>query len=552
MSEQATSESGAKAAAGGVLITLAAAQFLMTLDSSVMNVSMATVANDLGTTITGIQTAITLYTLVMATLMITGGKIGSIIGRRRAFSIGCVIYGIGSFTTGLAPNLTVLIIGWSLLEGMGAALIMPAIVALVAGNFEPSERPKAYGLIAAAGAIAVAAGPLIGGAATTYGSWRWVFFGEVIVVAGILALSRRIADAPAESKAHLDLVGTLLSVIGLGTAVYGVLRSSEWGWVIPKAGGPSLLGISPTFWMIIFGLFVVWLFFEWEGRLVRQGREPLVRPKMFANAQLTGGLIMFFFQFLLQAGVFFIIPLFLSVVLELSAIDTGIRIMPLSVALLVAAAGVPKIWPDASPRRVVRLGLLSMLAGIVVLLGGIDIDATASVVAIPMLLIGLGIGALASQLGSVTVSAVPAEESGEVGGVQNTATNLGASLGTALAGSVLIAVLTSSLIAGIQENPQVPADVKSKASVELASGVPFVSDTALRQSMDDAGADEATTNAVVEENQQARIDALDAALGVLAVLAMISLFFTGRIPQVQPGSDEPERDPDSDRKRSLP
>jgi len=152
----------------------------------------------------------------------------------------------------------------------------------------------------------------------------------------------------------------------------------------------------------------------------------------------------------------------------------------------------------------------------------------------------------------VTVSAVPAEESGEVGGVQNTATNLGASLGTALAGSVLIAVLTSSLIAGIQENPQVPADVKSKASVELASGVPFVSDTALRQSMDDAGADEATTNAVVEENQQARIDALDAALGVLAVLAMISLFFTGRIPQVQPGSDEPERDPDSDRKRSLP
>ena len=145
---------------------------------------MATVAEDLGTTITGIQTAITLYTLVMATLMITGGKIGSLIGRRRAFAIGCVVYGTGSLVTGLAPNLAVLIFGWSFLEGVGAALILPAVVALVAGNFEPPDRPRAYGLLASAGAIAVATGPLIGGAATTYGSWRWVFFGEVVVVAG--------------------------------------------------------------------------------------------------------------------------------------------------------------------------------------------------------------------------------------------------------------------------------------------------------------------------------------------------------------------------------
>src|SRR5207244_2485852 len=149
---------------GLVLLTLASSQFLMTLDSSVMNVSIATVAKDVGTTVTGIQTAITLYTLVMATLMLTGGKIGAIIGRRRAFSIGCVIYAVGSLTTALAPNLGVLIIGWSFLEGIGAALIMPAVVALVAVNFAPQRRPSAYGTIAAAGAIAVALGPLIGGA----------------------------------------------------------------------------------------------------------------------------------------------------------------------------------------------------------------------------------------------------------------------------------------------------------------------------------------------------------------------------------------------------
>src|SRR5688572_11300200 len=206
----------------------------MTLDSSVMNVSIAQVAEDVGTTITGIQTAITLYTLVMATLMITGGKIGSIIGRRRAFAIGCVVYGAGSLTTALAPNLGVLIFGWSLLEGLGAALIMPAIVALVAANFHPEGRPRAYGLVASAGAMAVAVGPLIGGLVTSYFSWRWVFAGEVLIVVGILALARRMQDSPPETGVRLDAVGVLLSATGLTLVVYGVLRSSEWGWVQPK------------------------------------------------------------------------------------------------------------------------------------------------------------------------------------------------------------------------------------------------------------------------------------------------------------------------------
>ena len=203
----------AKTGAGLVLAVLASGQFLMTLDSSVMNVSMATVAADLGTTITGIQTAITLYTLVMATLMITGGKLGTIMGRRKAFGIGLVIYAAGSTTTALAPNLTVLLIGWSFLEGIGAALIMPAIVALVASNFPADKRAAAYGMVAAAGALAVAAGPLIGGAVTTYASWRYVFLGEVVIVLAILTVLRKIADVPPEPS-RIDLFGSLLSVVG--------------------------------------------------------------------------------------------------------------------------------------------------------------------------------------------------------------------------------------------------------------------------------------------------------------------------------------------------
>src|SRR6476659_29990 len=198
-----------------VLLTLATGQFLMTLDSSVMNVSIATVAKDVGTTVTGIQGAITAYTLVMASLMITGAKVGALIGRKRAFTIGCVLYGAGSLTTSLAPSLPVLLIGWYFLEGVGAALILPAIVALVAANFRPAGRPRAYGLVMAAGAVAVAVGPLIGGFFTTYLSWRLVFAGEVLIVIAILVLARGIVDEPRVEQPRIDLVGVLLSAGGL-------------------------------------------------------------------------------------------------------------------------------------------------------------------------------------------------------------------------------------------------------------------------------------------------------------------------------------------------
>jgi MFS family permease len=523
-----------RSASGLALLTLASGQFLMTLDSSVMNVSIATVANDIGTTVTGIQTAITMYTLVMASLMITGGKVGQIIGRKRAFAIGCVIYGTGSFTTAIAPSLGVLLLGWSVLEGIGAALIMPAIVALVASNFGQSERPRAYGIVAAAGAIAVAAGPLIGGLFTTYASWRWVFAGEVLVVLVILLLTRRMADTPPDKDTGLDLVGTALSALGLGLVVYGILKSGTWGLVNPKEGAPSWLGLSPVIWLIVAGGCVLLLFLAWERRRRERGEAALIDPAILRVQQLRGGLTSFFFQFLLQAGLFFTVPLFLSVALGLSAIDTGVRLLPLSVTLLLAALGVPKLFPHASPRRVVRLGFLALLAGLVIFVALLDAGAGPEIVTWPMLLAGLGIGALASQLGAVTVSSVPDEQSGEVGGLQNTATNLGASIGTALAGAVLISALTASFFAGIKGNEDVPKDLTSKAQVELAGGIPFISDADLKQALDNAGVHGATADAIVDENAQARLDGLRASLSVLALIAVLALALTVGIPTRQP------------------
>ncbi|HEX2362358.1 MAG TPA: hypothetical protein VHI11_09825 [Jiangellaceae bacterium] len=207
----------------------------------------------------------------------------------------------------------------------------------------------------------------------------------------------------------------------------------------------------------------------------------------------------------------------------------------MSITLLIAAAGIPRFFPDVSPRRVARLGLLAMFAGIVSLFMSMDVDASAEIVTVPLLLAGVWIGALASQLGSVTVSAVPGDESAEVGGLQNTATNLGASLGTALAGSLLIAMLTSSFLAGIEQNPAVPAEVAAQANVELAGGIPFISDADLEEALAEAGASAEVAQGVMDENGQARLDGLRTALAALGLIALLGLFFSDRIPTVQPG-----------------
>jgi len=533
-------EQAVSGAAKAVLVTLAAAQFVMILDASVMNVSIATVAKDLGTTVTGIQTAITMFTLVMAALMITGGRMGAILGRKRAFSIGCVIYACGSLTTAVSPNLGVLLFGWSFLEGVGAALVMPAIVALVASNFAKPDRPRAYGIVAAGGAIAVGVGPLIGGLFTTYWSWRYVFVGEALVIGVVLLLNRRTADTPKEEGARLDLVGTALSALGLGLIVYGILRSGTWGLVQPKPDAPTWLGLSPVIWLVLGGGAVLVGFLEWEKHRRDVGKPALLDPAILRVRLLRSGLTAFFFQFLLQAGLFFAVPLFLSIALGLSAIETGVRVLPLSITLVIAAVGIPKAFPHASPRRVSQLGFLALFLGLVVFVAALDAGAGAEITTWPMILGGLGIGALASQLGAVTVSALPDEQSGEVGGLQNTFSNLGISLGTALSGAVLISALTASFFTGIQNNPAVPKDLTSKAQTQLTSGVPFISDADLQAALKDAGVTGSTATAIVDANAQARLDGLRASLSLLAVLALIALLFTRGLPTTPVGAEETE------------
>ena len=487
---------------------------------------------------TGIQTAITMYTLVMASLMITGGKVGEILGRKRAFTIGCVVYACGSLTTALAPNLTVLMIGWSGLEGLGAVLIMPAIVALVASNFGKPERPRAYGLVAAAGAIAAALGPLIGGAFTTYASWRWVFAGEVLIVAVILLLARRVNDTPAEEGVKLDLFGTFLSALGLGLIVFGILKSGTWGVVQAKPEAPQWIGLSPVIWLLLGGGVAPGAVPALGGPAHRARGGRAAQPQAAAQRSdaLRGALVPVHVP---RAG---------GDVLRRAAVPVGgaravgDRDRRAAAADVAHAAAVRRRGPEAlagrqpAARRQRRLPAACSRAWCCWSACSTSAPGRRSSPA-RCCSSGPGSGAMASQLGSVTVSAVPDEQSGEVGGLQNTGTQLGASIGTALAGAILISALTASFFTGIQNNPAIPDNLAVNAQAQLATGVPFVSDKDLQKALDEADVPPETANAVVDENEQARIEGLRSALALLALVSLLALLFTRGIPTVQPGAE---------------
>jgi MFS family permease len=534
---------------GAVLPLLATTQFLMTVDSTVMNVSISALVADLDTTVTAIQAVITSYTLVMAASMITGGKLGDLLGRRRALRIGLVVYAAGSGLTAISPNVVVLFLGWSVLEGLGAALIMPTVTALVAGNFTGQQRARAYGLIAASAAVAVAAGPIIGGFVTANFSWRWVFAAEVVIAGGLLLGSARIPDVTVEERPKLDGVGALLSAAGLAMIVLGVLQSSSWGWVRPRiADGPDatpqIAGISLTAWLILAGLVVLWMLVEWLDHRKARGRTPLFDPVLLENRQLRGGLSALLTQYLVSSGVFFTIPLFLSIVLGLDAFDTGIRMLPLSLALILVAPAVPRFAPDASPRRVARLGLL-LLAGAALLLAALlgENPADAGIVTVPFLLLGAGLGLLASQLGNVIVSSEPVERSGEVGGLQYTAQNLGASLGTALIGAVVIGTLATQLLQGIEDSPAVSDSVEQAAGIQIEAGVEFVSDAQLEAALAQTPLAPEEQEAIVAANAEARVEALQFGMLAVALVALLGLFPTRRLPSKPLKSAEITADP---------
>ena len=537
-----------------VIAILGSAQFVMVLDGTVMNVSISTVVEDLDTTVEAMQAAITFYTLTMAAFMLLGAKLGDVWGRRRAFVIGSIVYAIGSLTTALSPNVVVLFLGWSVIEGLGAVLVIPAIAALIADNYEGHARVSAYAIIGAASGAAVAAGPLIGGFMTTYLSWRYVFVAEVVIMAGVVLFARRIEDHAGARPSRIDVLSVLLSAAGLVSVVYGMLQSKTWGWVIPQHSPVvndvpiAPLGVSMTTWFILIGAVLIWAFVVRQRHLVATDRPPLVDVTLFRILRLRSGLTVLLAQYAMTAGLFFMMPVYLQMTLGLDALQTGIRIFPLSISLILFSILGTRLALTWSPRRIIRVGQVLLVFASFLLLWAVDIELKSPAFGLGMFVAGAALGLLASQVGNVNMSSVGEEQSSEVGGLQGVFQNLGSSLGTALIGSVLIGALATSFASGVAAS-DLPKDTQVVVAEATEGGVDIVPAASVPDLAAEAGLDDAEAAELERVYANSQIESLRVSLVALIVIALLSLFFSRGIPtevEGRPRDEIPEIDDGSE------
>jgi len=433
-----------------VLLPLALAQFIASYAASNMNVAISNIAIDLGTSVRGVQTAITFFTLTMAALMIPGSKLTDIWGRKRCFVIGLIVYGLGALIAALAQGLGVLIFGYSLLEGVGSALMIPPIYILVTVTFRSLEsRAKSFGIVSAAAGIGAAAGPLIGGVITSGISWRASFIVQALVVATIIVLSRRIADAGIQgARPRFDVTGAVLSAAGLFFVVSGILLSGTYGWLAAREAfsiGTTVVipqgGISPVWLFVAIGALILVGFFLHARSWERAGKEPLLPTRLFRNRVSNLGLVTQNVQWLTLQGSFFVISVFLQQVRGFSAIQTGLMLTPATIGILITAALAERMAKRRPQRTLIWAGFVMSILGTLLLLA--LVNATSGVITfIPgLLLMGAGIGAMLTASVNVVQSAFPEQDQGEISGLSRAVSNLGSSLGTAIVGSVLVAQL---------------------------------------------------------------------------------------------------------------
>lgn len=525
-----------------VLILLCMAQLILTLDSTVMNVSISTLVKDLDTTVSAVQSAIAFYTLVMAAFMIAGAKIGDVIGRKKALIIGLLVYGTGSLITSLAPNINVLKFGWSLLEGLGAALVVPAMISLIASNFGAGpRRVKAYGTLAAMAAIGAAIGPIVGGLLTTYASWRLVFAGEVLIVLFILINSKAIHDTEElDVKPKLDWLGVGLTAAGMYTIVQGILLASTYGFFRARApfelNGQVVLQpgqVSPTVIFVIAGVIILAMFVAWELWRTKKHRDVLVHLRLFGNHVVQSGLGSIITLYFLLGGAMYTLALFTQIELGYNALLSGLTILPLSIMIMLFASRGPVMAQKFAPRYIIRAGFVIIFAG-VLLMGLTATRATSGWALVPgIALAGAGVGIIMSQLQNLVQSAVSLHDSSETSGLMATFQNLGMSLGTAVGGVLLIASLINVSTQLIDQNTVLNAQQKSQLTAAVEANAQIASNAQIEAATATLPAN--VSQQVVDINAQARQTALSRVFIALGIMSLLGLLASIRLPQNKPG-----------------
>ena len=488
------------------------AMFVLVVDTSLMNVSISAVVRDLGTTVSGVQSAIALEALVSAAFILIGSKVGDLIGRKRAYVLGLLGYAVGALSMTLGQSLTAIIIFWAVLGGLGASLLLPAMQSLIHGNFEGAAQKKAYALVGASAAIAAAVGPLIGGFITTYLSWRLAFLGEAIVIAIVLSAIRLVRDAPYTGSRGVDWGGAVLSVVGMGGIVLGILVWQEGG---------EFVGL-----LIAIGAVALCALAYWLLRRKRQGKPTLLDPDLFKAKLFRYGITSQMLQQIALGGTMIALPIYLQMVLEYNAMEAGLSIAPLSLSMFAVALLAGQRAGHRRPASIIRIGFALLTTGILVLIPIVPRADSGWDILVPLVIAGSGLGLLVSQLNNYTLAPISEERVSEAAGVNSAAGSFGLSFGLAFAGAIMLATLSYTFTDLANESTVLSPAQQERVAQVLEDDAQVLSNTQLEQLLTEQPEIE---DEIVRINTDARPRALQVALLIPILAALLGLFNSFRM-----------------------
>src|SRR4051794_32317870 len=488
-------------------ILLSMAMFVLVVDTSLMNVSIAAVTKDLGTTASGVQSAIALEALVSAAFILIGSKIGDLIGRKRAYVIGLLGYALGALSMTLSQSLTPVIIFWAIIGGIGASLLLPAMQSLIHGNFEGAAQKKAYAMVGAAAAVAAAVGPLLGGFITTYMSWRIGFLLEDVIIVIVLSGMKLVRDAPYTGPRQIDLVGAGLSVLAMGGIVLSILVWQEGG---ENVGALMLIGA------VAMVILVIWL-----NRRKREGKSTLIDPTLFSSKHFKFGISDQMLQQICLGGLMITLPLFLQMVLEYSAMGAGLSLAPLSLSMFATALLVGRRPGKWRPSAIIRAGFALVSLGVILLVPVVPRASSGWWLFVPLLIAGTGLGLLVSQLNNYTLAPISEERVSEAAGVNSAAGSFGLSFGLAFAGAIMLATLSFTFTEMARSSDVLPPAAQEQVSKALEHDAQVLGNTQLQEQL--AGQPQEIQDEIIRINTDARPIALQIALCIPILAGLLGL-----------------------------
>ncbi len=494
-------------------LLLAMAMFVLVVDTSVMNVSISAVVDDLGTDVSAVQSAIALEALVSAAFILIGSKIGDLYGRKRAYVLGLLAYAVGALAMATAQSMTAVFIFWAIIGGLGASLLLPAMQSLIHGNFEGAAQKATYALVGAAAAIAAAVGPLLGGFITTFLSYRVAFLLEVVVIAIVLVGSRLIRDVPYTGSRQIDPVGALLSVLGMGGLVLGILVWQEGG---------EAVGL-----LIAVGAVSLALLAYWLVRRKRQGKPTLIDPDLFKAKLFRLGISGQMLQQIALGGAMIILPIYLQMVLEYNALEAGLSLAPLSLSMFGAAIVAGRRSGNRRPSSIIRAGYALLLAGMLLLIPIVPRADAGWYLAVPLVIAGIGLGLLVSQLNNYTLAPIEEERVSEAAGVNSAAGSFGLSFGLAFAGAIMLATLAFSFTYLAEQSVVLTPEQQQVVADALEHDAEVMTNTDLALLLVDQPPD--VQAEIIRINTEARPFALQVALLIPIIASLLGLLDSFRM-----------------------